>query len=99
MKSIATTLAGALLVATALPVFAKPTFRAEVEGKKVVIYSTSEQDTACYTFVTFSYVRGDKRETTRFVCNTFARAQKDFRFCERGDYDDAKIEGPVDASC
>ena len=99
MKHIVGVLTGALLVASALPAFAKPTFRAEVEGKKVVIYSTAEQDTACYTFVTFSYQRGDKRETTRFVCNTFARAQKDFRFCERGDYDDAKIEGPVDASC
>jgi hypothetical protein len=99
VKHIIAVLAAGLLATSALSAIAKPTFRAEVEGKKIVIYSTADQDAACYTFVTFSYQRGDKRETTRFVCNTFARAQKDFRFCERGDYDDAKIEGPVEASC
>ena len=90
----------ALLVAAA-PAFAIPTFRAEIEGNKLVIFSTSDKDIACYTFVTFSYQRGDKRETSRFVCNTFARAQKDFRFCERADerYIDLKLESAVSASC
>jgi azurin len=91
----------AALLATAAPAFAAPVFRAEVEGNKLVVFSTSDVDIACYTFITFSYQRGDKRETSRFVCNTFARAQKDFRFCERADekYIDLKIEGPVTASC
>ena len=89
------------LLAAAAPAFAIPIFRAEVEGNKLVIFSTSDKDIACYTFLTFSYQHGDKRETSRFVCNTFARAQKDFRFCERADerYIDLKIEGPVTASC
>jgi hypothetical protein len=93
--------AGALLCAAGVSAFAAPTFRAEIEGNKVVVYSTSDKDIACYSFVTFSYQKGDKRETSRFVCNTFARAQKDFRFCERGDekYIDLKIESKVDASC
>jgi hypothetical protein len=93
--------AGMLMCAAASSAFAAPTFRAEIEGNKVVIYSTSDKDIACYSFVTFSYQKGDKRETSRFVCNTFARAQKDFRFCERADekYIDLKIESPVSASC
>jgi hypothetical protein len=94
-------LAGAVLFASASSAFAAPTFRAEIEGNKIVVLSTSDKDVACYSFVTFSYQKGDKRETSRFVCNTFARAQKDFRFCERSDerYIDLKIEGPVSASC
>lgn len=91
----------ATLLTAAAPAFAMPTFRAEIEGNKLVVFSTSDKDIACYTFVTFSYQRGEKRETSRFVCNTFARAQKDFRFCERTDerYIDLKIESPVSASC
>jgi hypothetical protein len=94
-------LIGGLLIAASAPALAMPTFRAAVEGKKVVIFSTSDRDIACYTFVNFSYQKGDKREFTRFVCNTFARAQKDFRFCEREDekYIDVQIEGPINASC
>jgi len=90
-----------MLLMLAGPALAKPSFRAEVEGNKLVIYSTSDADIACYTFVTFSYQKGDKRETSRFVCNTFVRAQKDFRFCERENekYIDLKIEGPVTYSC
>jgi hypothetical protein len=93
--------AGMLFFVAAASAFAAPTFRAEVEGNKIVIFSTSDKDIACYTFVTFSYQNGDKRETSRFVCNTFARTQKDFRFCERENekYIDLKIEGPVSASC
>ena len=89
------------LLAAATSACAAPTFRAEIEGNKIVIFSTTDKDIACYTFVTFSYQRGDKRETSRFVCNTFARAQKDFRFCEREDerYIDLRIESPVSASC
>ena len=91
----------ATLFTAAAPAFAVPAFRAETEGNKLIVFSTSDKDIACYTFVTFSYQRGDKRETSRFVCNTFARAQKDFRFCERTDekYIDLKIESPVSASC
>jgi hypothetical protein len=101
VKFAAALLAGTVLLSAALPAFAKPTFRAEVEGNKIVVFSTTDKDIACYTFVTISYQRGDKRESTRFVCNTFARAGKDFRFCERADekYIDLKIEEPVSASC
>jgi len=101
VKSAIAILSGMLLLAAAVPAFAKPTFRAEVEGNKIIVFSTSDKDIACYTFVTISYQRGDKRESTRFVCNTFARAGKDFRFCERADekYIDLKIEEPVSASC
>jgi len=92
---------GVLLFVAASSVSAAPSFRAEVEGNKIVVFSTSDKDIACYSFVTFSYQEGDKRVTSRFVCNTFARAQKDFRFCERGDekYVELRIEGPVNASC
>jgi hypothetical protein len=93
-------LAGALVFAFASAAFAA-TFKAEVEGNKVVVYSTSTKDTACYSMVTFSFKTDDGRETRRFVCNTFARAEKNYRFCERGDekFVDLKIEGPVTANC
>jgi hypothetical protein len=93
-------LAGALLVAVA-PAALGATFRAEIEGDAVVVYSTSNKDEACYSMVTFSFKSGDERITRRFVCNTFARAQKDFRFCERKDpeFVDLKIEGPVTGTC
>ena len=101
MKHRAAVLAGVALSVFGAPAIAAPTFRAEVEGNKLVVFSTSDKDVACYTFLTFSYQKGDKRETSRFVCNTFARAGKDFRFCEREDerYIDLKLEGPVSASC
>ena len=101
MTQRAVVLAGIVLFALGIPAIAAPTFRAEVEGNKLVVFSTSDKDVACYTFLTFSYRNGDKRERSRFVCNTFARAQKDFRFCERADerYIDLQIEGPVSASC
>jgi len=101
VKHRAVVLAGIVLAATAAPAIAAPIFRAEIEGNKLVVFSTSDKDIACYTFLTFSYQKGDKRESSRFVCNTFARAQKDFRFCEREDerYIDLKLESPVTASC
>ena len=100
MKYGTLALAGACLSVAATAVFAA-TFKAEIEGSKVVVYSTSTKDTACYSMVTFSYKTDEGRETRRFVCNTFARAEKDFRFCERGDekFVDLKIEGPVTANC
>jgi hypothetical protein len=92
-------LAGALLSVSAAA--AAPTFRAEAEGDTLVIYSTSDKDVACYTMVAFSFKNGDERERSRYVCNGFARAQKDLRFCERSDarYIDLKIEGPVTSNC
>lgn len=100
MKHRTAALAGALLVALAASASAA-TFRAEVEGDAVVVYSTSKKDEACYSMVTFSFKSGDERITRRFVCNTFARAQKDFRFCERKDpeFIDLKIEAPVTGTC
>ena len=96
-------IAGALLLAVGSSALAlEATFRAEVEdGKTLVVYSTSKKDVACYSFVTFSYQNGDKRETRRFVCNGFARAGEDFRFCSRTDdrFVDLKIEGPVTGTC
>jgi len=101
VKYRAAVLAGIALLATGAPAIAAPVFRAEIEGNRLVVFSTSDKDIACYTFLTFSYQKGDKRESSRFVCNTFARAQKDFRFCEREDerYIDLKLESPVTASC
>lgn len=93
-------LAGALLASAASSAFGA-SFRAEVEGNTLIVYSTTDKDEACYSMVTFSYQKDDKRETRRFVCNTFARGQKDFRFCERTDpaFIDLKVEGPVTGTC
>ena len=92
--------AGLLLFALGCSAFGA-TFRAEVEGNKIVVYSTSQKDEACYSTVTFSYKKGDGRETRKFVCNTFARAGKDFRFCERSDeeYVDLRIEEQATGTC
>ena len=97
----AVALAGACLFTAVSAAPASPTFRAEVEGETLVIYSTSDKDIACYTMVNFSFKKGDGRERSRYVCNGFARAKKDFRFCERSDarYIDLKIEGPVTSNC
>ena len=100
MRHRTAALAGALLLAIGCSAFGA-TFRAEIEGNKIVVYSTSKKDEACYTTVTFSYKKGDGRETRKFVCNTFARAGKDFRFCERSDEEfvDLKIEEPATGTC
>lgn len=101
MKHMSMALAGLCLLATGSALAANPSFRAVVEGNKVVVYSTSDKDIACYAMVTFSYRVGGERETRRFVCNTFARAEKDFRFCEREDekFVDLKIESEVAGNC
>ena len=93
-------LVGAVLFAIGFSAFGA-TFRAEVEGNKIVVYSTSTKDEACYATVTFSYKKGDGREVRKFVCNTFARKGKDFRFCERGDesYVDLRIEEQATGTC
>jgi len=100
MKQGTAALAGALLLAIGSSAFGA-TFRAEVEGDTVVVYSTANKDEACYSMVTFSFKSGDERLTRRFVCNGFARAEKDFRFCLRTDpaFVDLKIEGPVTGTC
>jgi hypothetical protein len=100
MKHRTAARAGALLLVVASSAFGA-TFRAEVEGDTVVVYSTAKKDEACYSMVTFSYKSGDERQTRRFVCNGFARAEKDFRFCSRTDpgFVDLKIEGPVTGTC
>jgi hypothetical protein len=102
VKQRTAALAGAVLLAAASSASgAEPTFKAAVEGNTLVIYSTSAKDVACYTMVTFSFKSGDERTTRRYVCNGFALAKKDHRFCERTDPDfvDLKIEGPVSANC
>jgi hypothetical protein len=101
VKHQITAVIGALLFVAALPVFAKPTFRAEVQGDTIIVYSSAEKDQPCYTEVTFSFKKGDERITRRFVCNTFARGQKDFKFCERKDpeFVDLKLVSPVTGTC
>ena len=101
MKHQVTAVIGALLFVVAFPVCAKPTFRAEVQDNTIIVYSSADKDEPCYTEVTFSFKKGDERITRRFVCNTFARGQKDFRFCERKDpaFIELKLEGPVTGTC
>ncbi|HTT36522.1 MAG TPA: hypothetical protein VMH32_02490 [Burkholderiales bacterium] len=100
MRDRCAALVGALLFAVGLSALGA-TFRAEIEGNKVVVYSSSTKDEACYSTVTFSYKKGDGREVRKFVCNTFARKGKDFRFCERGDesYVDLRIEEQATGTC
>jgi hypothetical protein len=92
---------GALVFVLASPAFAKPTFRAEVQGDTIIVYSSADKDQPCYTEVTFSFKTADGRTTRRFVCNTFARGQKDYKFCERKDpeFVDLKLETPVTGTC
>ncbi len=101
MKRHITAVIGALVLVVALPASAKPTFRAEVQGDTIIVYSSAEKDQPCYTEVTFSFKKGDERVTRRFVCNTFARGQKDFKFCERKDpeFVDLKLVSPVTGTC
>ena len=94
-------LTAALLTAASPSAFAATTFKAAVEGNKIVVYSTTDKDIACYTMVTFSFQSGDKRVQRRFVCNMFAREGKDQVYCERSEpeYIDLQIEGPVTFNC
>src|SRR5689334_21238880 len=96
-----TAVIGALLFVAALPVFAKPSVRAEVQGDTIIVYSSADKDEPCYTEVTFSFKKGDERITRRVVCKTFALGQKDFMFCERKDPEciDLKLMGPVTGPC
>ena len=100
MRYRSAALAGAFLFAIGCSAFGA-TFRAEIEGNKIVVYSSSTKDEACYSTVTFSFKKGDGREVRKFVCNTFARKGKDFRFCERGDesYVDLRIEEQATGTC
>jgi hypothetical protein len=97
----AVALGAVLWITAALPAWAATTFSVGVEGDTIVVYSTSDKDIACYTMVTFSYRKGDERESTRYTCNGFARALKDFRFCARTDprYIDVRIESSVTSYC
>ena len=96
-----TAVVGILLSVVIGSAFAKPTFRAEVQDDTIIVYSSADKDQPCYTEVTFSFKTADGRVTRRFVCNTFARGQKDFRFCERKDpaFIELKLEGPVTGTC
>ena len=80
---------------------AAATFRAEVQGDTVVIYSTAKVPERCSASVMFSYKYGDGRRTSRLECNGPAPAEKDFVFCKRTDAEfvDLKIERPVNGGC
>jgi len=80
---------------------AAATFRAEVQGNTIVIYSTAKRPERCSASVMFSYKYGDDRRTTRLECNGPAPAEKDFVFCKRtnAEFVDLKIERPVNGGC
>jgi hypothetical protein len=77
------------------------TFRAEVQGDTIIIYTTAKKPEQCSASVMISYKYGDDRRMTRLECNGPVRAEKDFVFCKRtnADYVDLKIERPVNGGC
>ncbi len=99
-RLIAAVLAG-LLSAAAPAAMSATTFKAEAEGKTLVVYMTSDRDRACFTDVSFSYERDGKRVTTRYVCHIFGKAGTDVKFCSRTDDDfvNLKVESDVKANC
>jgi len=100
MKYAAGTLIATLLLAAAAAA-AAATFRAEVQGDTILIYSTSKKAEHCSASVMISYKYGDDRRMTRLECNGPAPAEKDYVFCKRTntDFIDLKIERPVNGGC
>jgi hypothetical protein len=100
MNLQARTVFGCLLLA-ATGCAAAATFRAEVQGDTIVIYSTAKRPERCSASVMFSYKYGDDRRMTRLECNGPAPAEKDFVFCKRTDAEfiELKIERPVNGGC
>ena len=92
-------LASLLLAGTAA--YAAATFRAEVQGDTILIYSTNTKPERCSASVMISYKYGDGRRTTRLECNGPAPAEKDFVFCKRtnAEFVDLKIERPANGGC
>src|SRR5438105_3698621 len=89
-------------LAAALPTLAAAaTFRAEVQGDTILIYSTAKKPEHCSASVMFSYKYGEDRRTTRLECNGPAPAEKDYVFCKRSnaEFIDLKIERPVNGGC
>jgi hypothetical protein len=89
------------LVAALPCLAAAATFRAEVQGDTIVIYSSGKKPERCSASVMFSYKYGDDRRTTRLECNGPSPAEKDFVFCKRtnSEFVDLKIERPVNGGC
>jgi hypothetical protein len=77
------------------------TFRAEVQGDTVVVYSTAKRMEQCSASVMYSYKYGDDRRMARLECNGPAPAEKDYVFCKRtnAEYVDLKIERNVNGGC
>ncbi len=100
MNLPARTLVGCLLLTVAAAAGAA-TFRAEVQGDTILIYSTAKKPERCSASVMISYKYGDDRRTTRLECNAPAPAEKDYVFCKRtnADFIDLKIERPVNGGC
>ena len=100
MKTQSRIVFGALLLAIGASA-AAATFRAEVQGDTILIYSTAKRPERCSASVMFSYKYGDDRRTTRLECNGPAPAEKDFVFCKRtnAEYIELKIERPVVGGC
>ncbi len=100
MKRLFQSILGALTLIAAGAV-AAATFRAEVQGDTIVIYSTAKKAERCSASVMFSYKYGEDRRTTRLECNGPAPAEKDFVFCKRTnpEFIDLKIERPVNGGC
>jgi hypothetical protein len=89
-------------IVAAVPFYAAAaTFRAEVQGDTIVIYSSGKKPEHCSASVMFSYKYGDDRRTTRLECNGPAPAEKDYVFCKRtnAEFVDLKIERPVNGGC
>src|SRR3954453_20208578 len=100
MNLPARTILGCLLLAgTAAQ--AAVTFRAEVQGDTIFIYSTKTRAERCSATVIISYKYGAGRPSTRLECNGPAPAEKDYVFCKRTnpDFVDLKIERPVNGGC
>jgi hypothetical protein len=100
MKLPARIFLGCLLLA-ATAAYAAATFRAEVQGDTILIYSTNTKPAHCSASVMISYKYGDGRRTTRLECNGPAPAEKDYVFCKRTnpDFVDLKIERPANGDC
>lgn len=89
------------LLLTGTAAYAAATFRAEVQGDTILIYSTNTKPERCSASVMISYKYGDGRRTTRLECNGPAPAEKDFVFCKRtnAEFVDLKIERPANGGC
>ena len=100
MKLQASVIVGCLALGVSAAALAA-TFRVEVQGDTITIYSTAKKAERCSASVMFSYKYGEERRTTRLECNGPAPAEKDFVFCKRSnaEYIDLKIERPVNGGC